>query len=186
MPSDADLSREQLLRILTSLPEVITVVDSDLRIRYVNDPEQDESTAEAIRGTPALDYVAPSRRDEQREMLRRVLETGKEQTFEVPITMGEEEIRWYEGRMSPIRRNGEIEAVLVVSRDVTARRLAEEEAEKLRELVPICSWCGNVRSDDGYWSTVESYIEEKRDARVTHGMCPECQEDVAPNGTEGG
>lgn len=29
-------------------------------------------------------------------------------------------------------------------------------------------------SQDGIWGALEAYIEEERDARVTHGMCPDC------------
>lgn len=185
MVPNTGLSREQLLMILSSLSDIITVLDEDLRIQFLNHPDLDGASAAEMRGMPALDYVAPVRREAQREKLQSVLETGEERTFEVPITEDDGEITWQEGRMSPIKRNGEIEAILVVSSDVTSRRRAEEEAEKLRQLVPICSWCGKIRSDDGYWSTVESYVERQEHSRVTHGMCPDCQETVAPNGTDG-
>ena len=34
--------------------------------------------------------------------------------------------------------------------------------------------CKKVRDDGGYWSQVEAYIEERTEARFTHGLCPDC------------
>lgn len=46
---------------------------------------------------------------------------------------------------------------------------------KLMEgLVPICSYCKGIRDDQGYWSTVEKFIEEYSDVGFTHGVCDEC------------
>jgi len=45
----------------------------------------------------------------------------------------------------------------------------------LSGLIPICAWCKKIRNDQGYWQTVEHYIEEHSQAEFTHGMCPDCQ-----------
>jgi PAS domain-containing protein len=77
-----------------------------------------------------------------------------------------------------------------IFRDVTRRKQAEQEREKLIEdlqeslarvktlhgLLPICAWCKKVRDDAGYWSSVEEYIEAHSQAEFTHGICPECRE----------
>jgi two-component system, response regulator PdtaR len=55
----------------------------------------------------------------------------------------------------------------------------------LSGLIPICAWCKKIRSDTGYWQTVEQYIGEHSQAEFTHGMCPDCakkflkQDDIA-------
>jgi PAS domain S-box-containing protein len=78
--------------------------------------------------------------------------------------------------------------VLAFERDITERRKAEEEREKLisalqdalanvktlKGLLPICAWCKKIRDDKGYWTKVEIYIKEHSDASFTHGICPEC------------
>ena len=48
----------------------------------------------------------------------------------------------------------------------------------LRGLVPICSSCKSIRDDDGRWAYLETYIEARSDAHFTHGLCPECQNDL--------
>jgi DNA-binding NtrC family response regulator len=74
------------------------------------------------------------------------------------------------------------------------RREAEEEREQLiRELqealakvktlsglLPICSCCKKIRDDKGYWNRLETYIQEHSQARLTHGICPECADRLYP------
>jgi hypothetical protein len=74
------------------------------------------------------------------------------------------------------------------NRSVQARRRVEEEREKLivqlqdalasvktlKGLLPICGWCKKIRDDNGYYTSVEQYIESHLDAKVTHGICQEC------------
>lgn len=72
----------------------------------------------------------------------------------------------------------------VAERRETERQLREanrrlEEAlssvRTLKGLLPLCAWCRKVRSDEGYWSALESYVSEHTDTTFTHGICPDCQ-----------
>jgi len=53
-------------------------------------------------------------------------------------------------------------------------RDALAHVKKLQGMLPICANCKKVRDDDGYWQQIESYISDHSDAKVTHGICPEC------------
>lgn len=44
----------------------------------------------------------------------------------------------------------------------------------LQGLIPICAWCKSLRDDAGYWSSVETYLEQQAGVETTHGMCPGC------------
>ena len=48
------------------------------------------------------------------------------------------------------------------------------EVKSLSGLIPICGWCKKVRSDQGFWQSVEQYVCTHTDATFTHGMCPNC------------
>jgi sigma-B regulation protein RsbU (phosphoserine phosphatase) len=50
--------------------------------------------------------------------------------------------------------------------------------KRLNGLLPICSYCKRIRSDENYWEQVESYITEHTDAQFSHGICPSCFEKV--------
>ncbi|MDR3556238.1 MAG: response regulator transcription factor [Syntrophobacteraceae bacterium] len=49
-----------------------------------------------------------------------------------------------------------------------------EEIKTLRGILPICSFCKNIRNDHGYWEQVESYVSGNSHAQFSHGICPEC------------
>lgn len=53
-------------------------------------------------------------------------------------------------------------------------RLAEMELRELKGLLPICASCKRVRDDDGYWRSVEAYVQQHSAAQFTHGICPHC------------
>lgn len=77
---------------------------------------------------------------------------------------------------------------LGVFRDISEWKKNEAERERLitelketlthvktlSGLIPICAWCKSVRSDTGYWQTVEQYVRNHSDASFSHGVCPSC------------
>ena len=58
---------------------------------------------------------------------------------------------------------------------------ALSEIKKLGGMLPICSHCKNIRDDKGYWSRVETYIQEHSEAEFSHGICPECAKKHYPD-----
>ena len=62
-----------------------------------------------------------------------------------------------------------------------AARVTEVEAalahvQRLQGLLPICSYCKNVRNEANYWEQVESYLGTHSDLDFTHSICPQCTE----------
>ena len=55
---------------------------------------------------------------------------------------------------------------------------ALSEIKTLRGIVPICSHCKKIRDDKGYWNQIEGYIQTHSDATFSHGMCPECSDEL--------
>jgi sigma-B regulation protein RsbU (phosphoserine phosphatase) len=60
-----------------------------------------------------------------------------------------------------------------------AERVSELEEtmaklKQLRGLLPICSYCKKIRTDQNYWQQVEGFISEHTEAQFSHGICPEC------------
>lgn len=63
--------------------------------------------------------------------------------------------------------------------ETLAARVAELETalanvRELKGLLPICSYCKRVRTDDNYWEHVETYISARSAAEFSHGICPPC------------
>lgn len=49
-----------------------------------------------------------------------------------------------------------------------------EKIEVIEGLIPICSYCKGIRNDEGYWSSVEKFLEQYSDVEFTHGVCNSC------------
>ena len=78
--------------------------------------------------------------------------------------------------------------------EIHERELAEQDREELiRELrdalsevntlsglLPICSGCKKIRDDQGYWSQIETYIRQRAEVSFSHGLCPDCMEELYP------
>lgn len=58
---------------------------------------------------------------------------------------------------------------------------ALSEVKILQGILPICSYCKNIRDDKGYWDKVETYIQKHSGAEFTHGICPECAKIYFPD-----
>jgi AmiR/NasT family two-component response regulator len=80
---------------------------------------------------------------------------------------------------------GEIERAIIISiarhNDLMELRRLNKELERaafeiktLRDILPICSICKNIRDDKGYWSQVEEYFRKYSNTEFTHSICPEC------------
>lgn len=44
----------------------------------------------------------------------------------------------------------------------------------LEGLIPICSYCKRIRSDQDSWEQMESYVSAHSSATFSHGVCPAC------------
>jgi len=75
------------------------------------------------------------------------------------------------------------ERIVALQRSLGQRVRALEDAlqqvKRLEGLLPICAWCKKVRNDQNYWQGVDVYIMEHSDARITHGICPDCRARVS-------
>ena len=121
-----------------------------------------------------------------------MLKTKKRESIEVEIRDG----RWLFISVDPIfDDNGEMVSAVHIARDITNRVLIQKERERLVKdlkkaltqintlsgLLPICSNCKKIRDDQGYWNLLESYIESHSEAEFSHGMCPECSDQLYGN-----
>jgi GAF domain-containing protein len=82
--------------------------------------------------------------------------------FEGPVVrLMEEFSEIVTGHLSLITKNTQLEDAL-------------KEVRTLQGLIPICANCKKIRDDKGFWQKVEVYLEERSNARFTHGLCEDC------------
>lgn len=131
--------------------------------------------------------------------IRRALTRGQPTTFVYQLAatdiQGSEALAgpagklWFEAHISPISQTGSpAEHVLWIAFNITQlqatllekQRLIDEleaamkEVKTLRGILPICSYCKNIRNDDGGWASIETYISQHSEANLSHGICPDC------------
>ena len=74
------------------------------------------------------------------------------------------------------------EAVLHKNRELEKAnqelKVSLETIQRLKGLIPICSHCKKIRNDEGYWQQLEVFIREHSDAEFTHGLCPDCEQEM--------
>ena len=146
-------------------------------------------TLQELMSRPFIEFVHPDDRARTLEQNARVRDGGQALGFENRYLCKDGSYRWLLWNATPER--GE-HVIYSVARDITARKHAEEERERLvrelrdalaevrtlRAILPICSYCKKIRDDENYWQNVESYISLHTNTRFSHGICPSCFEKV--------
>lgn len=61
-----------------------------------------------------------------------------------------------------------------VEAEAELERRQTRELSRVRQLLPMCSWCGKIRNDDGYWQSVTQYLHNAGLGKTTHGICKTC------------
>jgi hypothetical protein len=65
-------------------------------------------------------------------------------------------------------------------------RVALANIKTLRGLLPICASCKKIRDDRGYWNQIETYIHKHSEAQFSHGLCPDCIQQLYPGLSDDG
>ena len=76
-----------------------------------------------------------------------------------------------------------VTVVVLVLVNVTLE-LYRKRIATLRGIVPICSYCKQIRDDQGYWSQVEAYVAKHTEAEFSHGIFPGCLQKHHPDLSE--
>lgn len=140
---------------------------------------------EELMSKPMFEFVHPDDRARTLEQNRQVRGGGQALSFENRYICKDGSYRWllWNSTADPDRQ-----LIYAVARDMTARKQADEERERLvsdlqsalaevrelQKILPICMYCKNIRNDENYWQSVETYITHHTQTRFSHGICPSC------------
>ncbi|WP_457558448.1 PAS domain S-box protein [Candidatus Harpocratesius sp.] len=83
-----------------------------------------------------------------------------------------------------ISETGEFMGIRASNADITEKKQKEFEVDRLKSMIPICASCKKIRTDDGYWNQIESYISSISNIEFTHSLCPECAKKIFPENEE--
>jgi PAS domain S-box-containing protein len=144
------------------------------------------TTAELM-SKPFIDFVHPDDRERTLNQNRTVRTGGHALSFENRYLCKDGSYRWLLWNAAP---DSGRQVIYSVARDITERKRAEEEraelvgrlqkalaeVKKLREILPICSYCKQIRDEEDQWQSVESYISHHTGTKFSHSICPDCYE----------
>jgi len=97
---------------------------------------------------------------EDMEPLRKSFELGAMDYISKPFT--------------PIELTMRVKSALKLEKARKDLELALTRVRSLETLLPICSYCKKIRSDESYWEEVEVYISDHTDTMFSHSICPDC------------
>jgi sigma-B regulation protein RsbU (phosphoserine phosphatase) len=193
-----DEELRKLSRAVEQSPASIVITDTKGAIEYVN-PKFVQITGysleEAIGKNPRI-LKSGEKPSKEYKQLWDMINSGNEWHGEFHNKKKNGELYWESAVISSIT---DVQSIvthfLAVKEDITQRKEAEAEREKLiielqqaladvktlGGLIPICSSCKKIRDDQGYWNILEAYLMKHSDAKFTHGMCPECMAELYPD-----
>jgi PAS domain S-box-containing protein len=193
-----ELRREgQLFRsVFTEGNLGIAMIGIDLRLEHVNPAlaAMLGRTARELIGTAIVDITHPDDVDTTTELATSLFKNEiSAYRVEKRYFHKDGSIVWAHLTATAIRdASGKPLFGLAMIEDISARWLLNQDREKLivqlkaalanvktlSGLLPMCAWCKRIRDDQGSWSDVEHYVRRQTDADFTHGICPDCQNQV--------
>ncbi|MCZ7402801.1 MAG: PAS domain S-box protein [Candidatus Methanoperedens sp.] len=133
---EAQKKSEQRYRILAEgAHDSIFIIERNNRIRYLNSfgAKQLGLMPEEIMGRRLIEFFPIEQFERMKNNLQKVFQTGEPLSIEDTLTYQNRK-HWEDTWLMPIKDTaGEVDAVMGITRDITDRKLAEEELKKHRD-----------------------------------------------------
>jgi diguanylate cyclase (GGDEF)-like protein/PAS domain S-box-containing protein len=122
--------------ILASLNDVILELDRSGCILFVS-KTLTGFDMEDLLGRDFGEWASPPEHALMRETLEKVFTSGESAWYQTRSMGMLGDARWYESRLSPVVRDGKVRSVILITTNITERKLAELEAQKQAELIQL-------------------------------------------------
>ena len=180
----------EVLSTLRVGPEILTATNGEEALRRARERSPDVIIMDwempVMDGLAAIRLLKASSRTTEIPIV--MLTAVTEGTDKVRLALDAGAIDFVVKPVEPVELVARVESALRISLSTRALResndkllqanldltQALQEVKTLSSLLPICSHCREVRSDDGYWSNLESYLHVRTHTQFSHGICPPC------------
>ena len=140
-----------------------------------------------------MDGIGACRRIKAVERLRDIpiiMVTGRTDSEDLQSAFDAGAMDYLTKPLDPVELVARASSALALKRAIDIRKASErellerhrqleqalKEVKVLRGLIPICFSCKKIRDDQGYWHTIEAYIQAHSEVDFSHGLCPECMD----------
>lgn len=137
-------SEDRLRSLVSQMPDYAVIIDRSGTIQFLNRADSGMSVADVV-GKNVIDLIDPAYHSQARKVLLRGFEQKETQTFVVPAFNG----LWYECRVVPMVEGDSVQQTIVIARDVTSRRHAEELTHILHDLAVALGAVSNLAEAAG-------------------------------------
>ncbi|MES1023298.1 PAS domain S-box protein [Gloeocapsa sp. BRSZ] len=163
----------QLTTILSNTPDVICRYSKDFRYLYIS------PAAERITGIPTQQFIGKTNAEigmpeiytqNWENAIAEVLKTSEQQILEFNFPLASKTWYFYSIFIPEFAPDGSVESVLVVSRDVTERRQAEESLAKSQDWLQLSQQAGQIGAF--VWDIVNGDIVWTQQLEILYGLTP--------------
>ena len=123
-------SEEQLRALFDNSPDFTLTLDQEGAIRYINRTREDLTTEQVI-GSSCYEYMQGAYIDGFRRALDSVFQQGKSSQLEFATLKG----TLFSVRLVPLKKDDRVAFAMAIATDITERKRAEEERQKLEEKI---------------------------------------------------
>lgn len=176
------IEREELFRLITeNAVDMIAVVDSHGR-RLYNSPSYERilgyNIAE-LEGTTSFDQIHPEDLEKVLKAAAEARRTGHGASLEYRMRHKDGSWRTLESRASTIVKDGEVENLVIVNRDVTERKRLEEQFRQSQKMEAIGRLSGGVAHDfNNLLGVIIGYGEVLQDGVTQDSPLRPCVEEM--------
>jgi len=108
-------------------PDIILIINKDFKIETINHGLPEGPPVEELIGVDSVEILPEESRESVREAILTCFATGQNQEMENALRFG----HWSRSRFVPIMSQGSISHIMIISTDITQRRIAERERDKM-------------------------------------------------------
>ena len=126
-------SEEKWHSLVENAPNIILIASHDGEIQFINRTVIDVTPEEVV-GKNVYDFIDPEYHDLVRKTIEHVFQTGEGGSYEIRGTGPEGKVSWYFTQVGPIKHDGHVVSVTLITTDVTETKEMQEKLEYERGL----------------------------------------------------
>ena len=180
------IEREELFRLITeNAVDMIAVVDTQGR-RLYNSPSYEKILGyshEELESTNSFEQIHPEDREKVQKAAADAMRTGHGASLEYRMRHKEGTWRSLESRASVILKDGRVDRLVIVNRDVTERKRLEEQFRQSQKMEAIGRLSGGVAHDfNNLLGVIIGYGEVLQDGIATESSMRPCVDEILKAG----